>query len=78
MNVLKLMDWTISRKPRIGEPSTTIPKGRAKPETETMSEKCIVCGEIKIFKAFYRNSHMADGYLNTCKECEAKNDLLRV
>ncbi len=33
---------------------------------------CKECGIIKSFKAFFKNTHMADGYLNTCKECEAK------
>ncbi len=30
---------------------------------------CIKCNKIFSYKAFYKNSHMKDGYLNKCKAC---------
>lgn len=33
---------------------------------------CNVCNTLLSFKEFYKNNHMADGYLNTCKCCSKK------
>jgi hypothetical protein len=35
-----------------------------------MSKPCKECGEIKPINEFYKNKSMADGHINTCKECK--------
>ncbi len=37
-----------------------------------ITKVCNQCGERKIINDFYRNHHMADGFLGACKKCVVK------
>lgn len=43
-----------------------------------MKKKCCKCGRLLEINNFYKHKEMADGYLNTCKECHnTQNRLCR-